>query len=622
MPRKERTVPRPGAILASARNYTTNRSQAKVDKQRSRTAEEWMHAAWDFFDMIPEYHQGCLALGALLSRAKLVVEERGADGVWRPTENPAVLQVHNELYGGEEGQAEMLRQFGIHFSVTGEGWLIAESGATSPDQWMVASPTVVRKGAGSTWRVNDEDLAGNPLVIRIWRAHSLDRKKADSPTRAILPVLSELLQLTKRVAAQIDSRLLGGGLLLLPSETSFGVAPQKALNVGDPVMGGTDSLAPGDAQGLADMLVEQANRAIANPEDPSAVFPIIGETPGEFIDKARHLTFWSELDKTAPKLRSESINRIANGMDIPPEVLLGAQGSNHWNAWLSDEVSVKIHAEPNLKTIVTSLSSGYLRPALTGIVDDPTRFRYSSDTSQMRLRPNRSKEALELNDRLILSDEATARENGFEPSDLMTKDEQATKILGLAARGSTTPEIVAAAMKKVGVDLGISITDQRDPAQARPTRSLNEHPVREIPTAPTGNAPDSGTGRGDTGNKQLPASLDGATLGLLYASEQLVDRALQRAGNRLKTQMPLQERKQVTVPANRLYRTAQIAPEDVADLLSDAWSGCHDYDYGVRGTDLERVLSLYTRSLLLSGQEPTRRGLMVALSLLPEPLKP
>ena len=622
MPRKERTVPRPGAILASARNYTTNRSQAKVEKQRSRTAEEWMHAAWDFFDMIPEYHQGCLALGALLSRAKLVVEERGADGVWRPTENPAVLQVHNELYGGEEGQAEMLRQFGIHFSVTGEGWLIAESGATSPDQWMVASPTVVRKGAGSTWRVNDEDLAGNPLVIRIWRAHSLDRKKADSPTRAILPVLSELLQLTKRVAAQIDSRLLGGGLLLLPSETSFGVAPQKALNVGDPVMGGTDSLAPGDAQGLADMLVEQANRAIANPEDPSAVFPIIGETPGEYIDKARHLTFWSELDKTAPKLRSESINRIANGMDIPPEVLLGAQGSNHWNAWLSDEVSVKIHAEPNLKTIVTSLSSGYLRPALTGIVDDPTRFRYSSDTSQMRLRPNRSKEALELNDRLILSDEATARENGFEPSDLMTKDEQATKILGLAARGSTTPEIVAAAMKKVGVDLGINITDQRDPAQARPNRSLNEHPVREIPTAPTGNAPDSGTGRGDTGNKQLPASLDGATLGLLYASEQLVDRALQRAGNRLKTQMPLQERKQVTVPANRLYRTAQIAPEDVADLLSDAWSGCHDYDYGVRGTDLERVLSLYTRSLLLSGQEPTRRGLMVALSLLPEPLKP
>lgn len=617
MPRQERTVPRPGAIVASARNYTTNRSQAKADKQRGRTAEEWMHAAWDFFDMIPEYHQGCLALGALLSRARLYVEERGADGVWRPTTNPAVLQVHNELYGGEEGQAEMLRQYGIHFSVTGEGWLIAESGATTPEQWMVASPTVVRKGAGSTWRVNDEDLPGKPLVIRIWRAHSLDRKKADAPTRAILPVLSELLQLTKRVAAQIDSRLLGGGLLLLPSETSFGVSPQKALNVGDPVIAGTDSIAPGDAQGLADMLVEQANRAIASPEDPSSVIPLIGETPGEYIDKVKHLTFWSELDKVAPKLRAESISRIANGMDIPPEVLLGAQGSNHWNAWLSDEVSVKIHAEPTLKTITTSLSTGYLRPALTGVVDDPARFRYSSDTSQMRLRPNRSKEALELNDRLILSDQATARENGFEPSDLMTDEEKATKIIGLAARGSTTPEIVAAAMKKAGVDLGISITDQRDPAQARPNRTLNEHPVREIPTAPTGNSPDGGVGRGDTGNKQLPAGVDGVALGLLFASEQIVDRALQRAGNRLKTQMPLQQRKEVTVPANRLYRTTQIAPEGATDLLSDAWSACHEYDYGVNGADLERVLSLYTRSLLLSGAEPTRRGLMVALSLLP-----
>lgn len=618
MPRKERTVPQPGAILASARNYTTNRSAEKIDRQRGRTAEEWMHAAWDFFDMIPEYHQGCMAIGALLSRAKLVVEERDADGTWRPTENAAVLQVHNELYGGEEGQAEMLRQFGIHFAVTGEGWLIAESNATTPDQWMVASPIAVRKGAGNAWRVNDEDLTGTPLVIRIWRAHSLDRKKADSPTRAILPVLSELLQLTKRVAAQIDSRLLGGGLLLLPSETSFGVAPQKALNVGDPVTGGTDSIAAGDAQGLADMLVEQANRAIANPEDPSAVFPIIGETPGEFIDKARHLTFWSELDKTAPKLRAESIQRIANGMDIPPEVLLGAQGSNHWNAWLSDEVSVKIHAEPTLKTIVTSLSSGYLRPALTGIVDDPTRFRYAADTAQMRLRPNRSKEALELNDRLILSDAATARENGFEPADLMTDEEKAQKVIGLAARGSTTPEIVAAAMKRLGIDLGIQITDQRDPAQARPNRSLDEHPVREIPAAPTGNSPDSGTGRGDTGNKQLPAAANAAALGLLFASEQIVDRALQRAGNRLKTQMPLQQRKEVTTPANRLYCSAHILPEDVPDLLSDAWGACHEYDYGVSGAALERVLSLYTRSLLTSGAEPTRRGLAVALSLLPE----
>lgn len=605
MPRKERTVPRPGAIVASARNYTTNRSQAKVDRQRGRTAEEWMHAAWDFFDMIPEYHQGCVAVGALLSRAKLIVEERQADGTWKPTTNAAVLQVHNELYGGEEGQAEMLRQFGIHFSVTGEGWLIAESNATTPDQWMVASPTVVRKGAGGSWRVNDEQLDGNPLVIRIWRAHSLDRKKSDSPTRAILPVLSELLQLTKRVAAQIDSRLLGGGLLLLPSETSFGVAPQKSLNVGDPVGGGSDSVAAGDAQGLADMLVEQANRAIANPEDPSAVFPLIGETPGEYIKEARHLNFWSELDKTAPKLRDESIRRIATGMDIPPEVLLGGAGSNHWNMWLSDENSVKIHAEPTLKIVVTSLSSGYLRPALQGVVEDPTRFRYTPDTSQMRLRPNRSKESLELNDRLILSDAATARENGFIESDLMTPTERAEKLLLLAAKGSTTPEIVAAALRKSGVDLGITVTDNRPPVEGRPTPSLQDHPVRELPAAPT-NA----------------ATTAAATMGLLFASEQLVDRALQRAGNRLKTQMPLQLRKEITTPANRLYRTAQIVAEDVPDLLSDAWSGCYDYDYGVNGADLERVLTLYASSLLLTGNEPTRRGLMVALNLLPESSRP
>src|SRR5687767_181939 len=107
MPRKER-APRASAILGAAKNYSTRRSGKTDTDSKARGGEEWMRTAWDFFDLIQEYHQGCAIVGALLSRAKLVAMEKGADGKWAPTQNPVALAALDELYGGEEGHSEML----------------------------------------------------------------------------------------------------------------------------------------------------------------------------------------------------------------------------------------------------------------------------------------------------------------------------------------------------------------------------------------------------------------------------------------------------------------------------------------------------------------------------------
>lgn len=595
MPRRERSE-RSRGLTAAAKNYTTGRSQKKVAEKRVRGGEDWQNAGWDFYDVSPEYHQGCEIVGALLSRAALTIEERGTDGVWKPTENSFAKQALDELYGGEEGHAEMLRLFGTHFSVAGEGWLFGpgDTSEDGPDDWLVASPTEVAK-SGNTWRVAGETLPGTPLAVRIWKRHPRDPKKADSPTRAILPILSSLLQLSKREAAQIDSRLTGAGLLLMPSETEFSNTPMQQLNPGDPAVR-TDSLAPGDAQGMVDILIENAKLAIANPEAPEAMIPIMATMPGEYIEKAKLLTFWSELDKLAPTLREEAIRRIAFGMDIPPEVLLGGQGSNHWNMWLSDENSVKIHAEPLLKIITSGLTTGYLRPSLEGVVADPRMFRIGSDTSQMRMRPNRSKEAMELYDRMVLSREAVLRENGFGESDLMGDEERQVALMLKAASGSTTPEIVEAALREAGLDLNVQITDLREPAEARPTPSLKEHPVRELP------------------ERSPSATQAAAAAGLVYAAEQMVDRALQRAGNRLKTKFGM--RGQLDVSANRLYMTVEVGAGDVDDILQDAFGACLEFDYGVPPAALQRALEMYTRSLIVGRREPSRKSLAAALKLL------
>lgn len=596
MPRRERQV-RGRSMVAAAKNISYRKSKAKADDSRLRPGEAWQRAAWDFYDVIPEYHQGCAITGALLSRAKLVVVERtnvnGKD-VWKPTTNGTALDALDTLYGGEEGQVEMLRQLGIHFSVAGGGYLVGptkDEDATDPDKWYIAASTELSKN-GSEYRLNGKVLP-NVFAIELWKRHARDPRKYDSPSRAILPIMSELLQLTKRQAAQIDSRLTGNGLFMFPSETEFPSIPVRR-NPGDPDTM-VDSLSAGDAQGLIDMIQDVASDAMQDQAGPEATLPIFATTPGEYLGRAKHYQFWSDLDAAMPTLRLELIRRIALGMDMPPEVLLGNAGSNHWNAWLSDENSVKIHAEPLLRVITSSLTTGWLRNAIEGEVDDVTAFAIAADTSQMRMRPNRSKEAIELYEHGELSAIAMRRENGFDEADAPTEEERQRMLRFKVAGGSTTPELVDAALRKEGVDLGITITDSRPAVEARPTPSIAEHPVREIP-------------------EREAAGLDGARFtALVYASEQMVGRALQRAGNRMKSKYRMAG---VTAPADRLHLHMVVPPKDCDDLLEDAWSCTQTTADLIDPAALSRALDLYTRSLIIGRREPSRATLAASLKLL------
>lgn len=596
MPRRERVV-RGRSLTAAAKNISFRKSKQKADDSRLRVGEQWQHAAWDFFDLVPEYHQGCAITGALLSRAKLVVIERQADGTWAPTENVAAQGALRELYGGEEGQVEMLRQLGIHFSVAGGGYLVGPTkpeDVVNPDKWMIAASTELAK-SGNSFRLNGKELE-NVFAVELWKRHPRDPRKYDSPTRAILPVLNELIQLMKRSGAQIDSRLTGNGMVILPSETEFPSIPVRH-NPGDPAAV-TDAMQAGDAQGLADLIVYNAQEAIADQSSPEATLPLFITTPGEYISNIQHLKFWSELDAAMPALRLEQIRRIALGMDMPPEVLLGNAGSNHWNAWLSDENSVKIHAEPLLRVITSSLTTGYLRVGLEGEVDDVTDFAIAADTSQMRMRPNRSKEAIELHKLGELGPKALRRENGFDEADAPTDEERQRMLQYRVASGSTTPELVNAALQREGVDLGITITDVRPAVEARPLPSTADHPVRNIP---------------DPADAAAAVRQAAEFTALTYAAEQMVDRALQRAGNRMKSKYGVRN---TDLPANRLHMSTTVEAVDLDDLLDDAWSCTETVADLVDPVALRRVLDIYTRSLLMGHRAPSRTGLASVLQAL------
>lgn len=580
MPR-ERSVVRAqlvaAPLISSGVNLSRKLSAGKKVKVRS---QGWQTEAWRFFDVIGEFRQACTWPGNLLSKARLFPIKGG-----KPTTDQAAVDAMAAFFGGPEGQSEMLRTLPTHLTCAGEGYIVGFDKADATSDWAVLSSSAIQR-SGAGFRIDGDDY-DDVLVIRVWRPHPRDVKEADSPSRAVLPVLAELESLTKRVAAMSDSRLTGNGLLLLPSEITFPATP-NTVNAGDPA--NTQLSVQNQADQLAQLFMDVASRAIQDPESAAAMIPLIMQAPGEYIDAAKHLTFWSELDAQAPELRSEAIRRIALGMDMPPEALTGTGEMNHWNAWALEEAAIKSYTEPFLAMITASLTEGYLRPALeaTGMsAEDAAEYAIGADTSGLRLRPNRSKEAQELYDRGALSAEALLRENGFDPVDAMTGEERREWFIRKVASGSTTPELVEAALRALGAELDPGPIESV-PTEARPTPSLRDHPVRNPPPIPVG----SGTGS------------EGAALA---AAEVMVFRALERAGNRLKNKLGPNR---PDCPAADLYLfIPRRNPDEITDLLDDAWSCVDRFDCGVPASTMAAQLDLYTR-MLLQERRPHQRALL------------
>ena len=524
------------AVVAAARRIS------KSDGNKPRNESAWQNRAWIWYDTIGEFRFACSWVGNVLSRAVLTVKRGDALITTGPAED-----ARHALFGGPDGQKEMFRQLGIQFTVAGEAYIVATDGGTdATDKWWVVAASELSK-SGGTWKIGKKEVE-DPLVIRLWRPHPRVNKDPDSPARAVLPVLSEIDGLTKHVSAQIDSRLAGAGVLLLPDNISFATTSTTSPTEGD----GQLAIDP-----FLDELMQTMMTAIKNREDPAALVPILLQANGEYLDKVRHLTFSTPLDEQAIELRKEAIRRLALGMDMPPEVLTGTGDVNHWGAWQIEDASIKAHTEPLLQIIVQSITEGYLWPYLeeSGMDEEEAReYHFAVDTSQMRLRPDRSKEAVELYDRGILSPNSLLVENGFMPSDAMTDTERTEFFKRKVASGMTTPELVAAALSLLGVNLPVE----------QITVSEREHPAVDIPSLkehPDHNPPDP------TGRRHRRTEEAGM-------AEVIVIRALERAGNRIKSKY--KDRISMgaeNVPPHTMHRFAMtLTPQMVDDILLDAWT--------------------------------------------------
>jgi len=559
------------ALVASATRYP-----GKMERIY-RPRQDWQAECYRQYGICGEARFAAKFFGNAVSRALLGVSQY-VDGVLREATTGPAVDALAALFGGEQGQTQALNSIGMHLTIAGECYLV---GFGDTETWEVVS-CIEMVVQGTTWTINYGDgrsaitLQDSDVVIRIWLPSPARQIDADSPFHSLLPILSEIEWLTRHVFAQITSRLAGSGVLMMPQSMTFPPPPAQD---------GAEVATSNDAESFMLALADAMLKPIEDPGSPSAVVPIVVTAPDDAIDKARLLTFWSELDAQSLQLRNEAIRRFALGMDLPPEQILGigsnrgsgggsSTGISHWGAWQIEEATIKMHVEPMLDVIVQALTVAYLVPALN---DDDT-WIITYDTAALRLRPDRSKEAFELYDRGLISGDACRRENGFPEDDAPSPEEFRNWLLLKVASGSSTPEQVEAAMKALGVDLGVTPALQGPTREAQPPPSIEDHPTRTEPEAAA----------------------------LVAACEALVFRALERAGNRLRVNVTRPPK----VPAYETHLYVK-ANGTAAKMLEDAWSCAPQVLDGI--ADAEKVIPIldsYCQSLLAE-QSPHKRERLI-----------
>jgi hypothetical protein len=500
--------------------------------------------------------------------ATLFAGHRAADGTIEraPDDHPAT-EIVRQIAGGPDGQSAFLGDFGPHLVVAGEAWIVIRpildkiTQAVTGHEWLVLSTSEVQQQNGKLTAEIDGELVDipaydeeapdetAPIAIRVWEPHPRRRIEADSPVRSALTLLEELQLLNAAVAAIARSRLTGRGVLLVPKGTRFPTPPGPQNDAEDDVI---------------DVFMEVASTAIREPESAAATVPIVLEVPAEAIGSIKWLTFESDFDDLAIRLREEAIRRFANGLEVPAEILLGLSDTNHWSAWLLDGQAIRMGVEPRLGIVAYALTKQWLRPMLEAEgIEDPDEWLVWHDTSALRAASNRAATALEAFKLGLISGEAARRETGFDEAD---------------APGATTNQ-----------------NGEEKPADTTPedeSSNVTNLPVNETPdlpdTLPAAAAP----------VLDLPAEVLAAVDGLIWA-------ALYSAGTRLRNRpvCPRAERANAReiVPAELHTRyPVEAHLIDEWHLLDGAWIRVPEIAarYGLDPDCLTAQLDDYARALI------------------------
>lgn len=406
----------------------------RADRGTNIVKKQWQDEAWAQYRAQGELWYAVEWLANAMSRIRLRAG-RIVDGGDEPeiVEDGPVAEIVEALAGGVGGQSALLKSFTVKLMVPGDSYLVGYETQFGTTKWDVYSVDVMRKemSGGFSIRVDESTwvpLPAESLVVRIWNKDEQFPWLAISPTMPALGVLREIDLYNRKIITQLTARLASNGILWIPQEATFTVRDEFSDAV-DPL--------------IAD-LIEAATKAIQNPGSAAAALPIPVKLSSEMIDKIRHMTFADNVMEETLQGREAALKRLSTMLNVPAEVLTGMGEVNHWGASQIEAQAIKVNIAPVAEIICRGLTEGYLLPALaeSGLQgygdseDDPDAIEFEGsryvvwyDASELEEKPDVGERAVQLHDRVVISDAALRRATGFNEADAPTDEERETQIL-------------------------------------------------------------------------------------------------------------------------------------------------------------------------------------------------
>lgn len=513
-----------GSIVAASRPLLGTRND---DPNRNR--QDWQNEAWEFYDG-PDgegLRYGVTWIANLLSKAKL----RAAKVVSGETD-PEIIETGpaadavEELAGGVDGQAQLLKSFSIQLSVPGVGYLVGSDGLNDitnrGSSWQVFSQDGIRLKQAvtpSTPAVYEIEVdegkwlqlpPDQTMVVKFWRPHPRWFWRSDSPTHSAIGALRELRRINQYIDATLVSRLAGAGLLIFPTEARFPTAPTE-----------TNGQHPFVTEVMQVMMT-----AVRQPGTAAQIVPIPVEVPAEHVDQFKLLNWSTDLSDRILEMRVSAQKRVATALDVPAEVVMGMGDVNHWGAWQIADTAVSVHAEPLLQLITGDLTRSYLLPVLKSQGEDTDGIVMIADTSDLKVKPDQTKPALDLYDRGELGADSTRRVLGFAESDAPDETELADwafkKLLSNA-------QLATAALQGLGIPIPQSALAPVNVTSPSPTGAET---AGQTPAVDTTNQPPGTFGEPPTGGSGAAPQQQADARVLVLEGH--VKRALEVARNRVK----------------------------------------------------------------------------------------
>lgn len=535
----------PALIASAVRIHLTSNTMP-------RKTADWQKEAWVGYEAVGEAQHGIDYIANLISKVRLygaTLPDDPRDPPVKDTDERANGAIRNlKTEGGD--YSSVLRELVINLHVAGECYLVGKGNSENEvDAWNIYSSDELEYGNDERFRIREypsgpvtEYSKNSIIVIRIYFPHPRWGGLPISPLRGVLSSLEEIQRIERVIRGAAISRSAGPGLLLVPDEASFAdPAPENNSDDGE-------STTPIQGDPFVNKLIHAMVTPIQEEGSAASAVPIVVRAPADVLKEFRKLDLSIAVDTELIKLE-RAITRLAQGLPLPPEVVTGKAGLNHWTSFQVSEETITAYVEPLLGPILMGLTVEWYRPLLValGMSEEEASNRVlAADVTALVTRPNRSADADFGLEHMAISDEEWRKVKGFTgeaaPTDLQ-------KLAGLMLqRGSFDPQTTAALLKVIGIipedvelpsDKLVPPTPAPSPGQRAETRDPPT-PNRRAPSAPSPGSQRSAASAvmflpsaapdDDLISSQLAEIDRDLRVRLQTAAEAAVHRSLERAG--------------------------------------------------------------------------------------------